>query len=48
LAGRFIDMYVNDWTLDYGPRGRAAVQRLLAEGHRRGVIPHAVNVEFVE
>jgi 1,4-dihydroxy-6-naphthoate synthase len=47
LADRFIGMYVNDWTLDYGPRGREAVQRLLAEGHRAGVIPAPVNVEFV-
>jgi 1,4-dihydroxy-6-naphthoate synthase len=48
LADRFVGMYVNDWTLDYGPRGRAAVQRLLAEGHRAGVIPSPVAVEFVE
>ena len=48
LADRFVEMYVNDWTLDYGPRGREAVRRLLDEGHRAGVIPSAVNVEFVE
>jgi 1,4-dihydroxy-6-naphthoate synthase len=48
LADRFVGMYVNDWTLDYGPRGREAVRRLLDEGHRAGVIPAAVNVEFVE
>ncbi len=48
LADRFVGMYVNDWTLDYGPRGRAAVQRLLEEGHRAGVIPNPVAVEFVE
>jgi 1,4-dihydroxy-6-naphthoate synthase len=41
-------MYVNDWTLDYGERGREAVRRLLAEGHRAGIIPNPVNVEFVE
>jgi 1,4-dihydroxy-6-naphthoate synthase len=41
-------MYVNEWTVDYGPRGRAAVERLLAEGHRAGVIPHRVAVEFAE
>jgi 1,4-dihydroxy-6-naphthoate synthase len=40
-------MYVNDWTLDYGPRGRAAVRRLLDEGHRAGVIPAPVEPEFV-
>ena len=48
LADRFVGMYVNDWTLDYGPRGRAAVRRLLAEGHEAGVIPSPVDVEFVE
>ncbi len=48
LADRFVGMYVNDWTLDYGPRGRAAVQRLLDEGHRAGVIPAPVAVEFVD
>jgi 1,4-dihydroxy-6-naphthoate synthase len=48
LADRFVGMYVNDWTLDYGPRGRAAVARLLDEGHRAGVIPHQVAVDFVD
>lgn len=48
LADRFVGMYVNEWTLDYGERGRAAVRRLLEEGHRAGVIPNPVNVEFVE
>jgi 1,4-dihydroxy-6-naphthoate synthase len=48
LADRFVGMYVNDWTLDYGPRGREAVRRLLEEGHKAGVIASAVNVDFVE
>jgi 1,4-dihydroxy-6-naphthoate synthase len=48
LADRFVGMYVNDWTLDYGPRGRAAVERLLEEGHRAGIIPGPVAVEFVQ
>jgi 1,4-dihydroxy-6-naphthoate synthase len=48
LADQFVGMYVNDWTLDYGPRGRVAVARLLEEGHRAGVIPHAVAVDFVD
>jgi 1,4-dihydroxy-6-naphthoate synthase len=48
LADRFVGMYVNDWTLDYGERGRAAVKRLLAEAHAAKIIPSAVNVEFVE
>lgn len=48
LADKFVGMYVNDWTLDYGPRGREAVRRLLAEGHRAGLIPNPVDVQFVE
>jgi len=47
LADKFVGMYVNDWTLDYGDRGRAAVRRLLEEGHRIGVIPSPTEVEFV-
>jgi 1,4-dihydroxy-6-naphthoate synthase len=47
LADRFVAMWVNDLTLDYGDRGREAVRRLLAEGHERGIIPHAVDIEFV-
>lgn len=46
LADRFVGMWVNELTLDYGERGRAAVRRLLTEGHERGIIPHAVNVQF--
>jgi 1,4-dihydroxy-6-naphthoate synthase len=47
-ADKFVGMYVNDWTLDFGPRGREAVRRLLAEGHAAGVIPQLVEPEFVE
>jgi 1,4-dihydroxy-6-naphthoate synthase len=47
-ADQFVGMYVNDWTLDFGPRGREAVRRLLAEGHSAGVIPKLVEPEFVE
>ncbi len=47
-ADKFVGMYVNDWTLDFGPRGREAVGRLLAEGHTAGVIPKLVEPEFVE
>lgn len=46
LTDRFIDMYVNHLTLDYGDSGRQAVQRLLDMGHERGFIPHRVQVEF--
>jgi len=47
LADRFVAMWVNELTLDYTERGREAVRRLLTEGHERGIIPHAVDVEFV-
>ena len=47
LADRFVAMWVNELTLDYGDRGREAVRRLLIEGHERGIIPHKVDIEFV-
>ncbi|MGA2060997.1 MAG: MqnA/MqnD/SBP family protein [Thermoguttaceae bacterium] len=47
-ADRFVDMYVNQWTLDFGPRGRQAVTRLLAMGHEAGVLSRPVVPEFVE
>jgi len=46
LADKFVGMSVNDWTLDYGPRGREAVRRLLDEAHKAGIIPRPVAVEF--
>jgi 5,8-dihydroxy-2-naphthoate synthase len=45
-ADTFVGMYVNDWTLDYGARGREAVRTLLARGTGAGIIPHTVEVEF--
>ena len=48
LADQFVGMYVNHWTLDYGPRGREAIRRLLDEGHKAGIIPSPTAVEFVE
>ena len=45
---RFVGMYVNGLTLDYGERGRAAVERLFADAYDRKVIPAPVPVEFVE
>ncbi|HEX6649196.1 MAG TPA: MqnA/MqnD/SBP family protein [Pyrinomonadaceae bacterium] len=48
LADRFVAMWVNDLTLDYTERGREAVRRLLDEGFRKKIIPHAVQVDFVE
>jgi 1,4-dihydroxy-6-naphthoate synthase len=47
-ADTFVGMYVNDWTLDYGDRGREAIRLFLDRGVEAGVIPHAVNVEFVD
>ena len=46
LADRFVGMYVNDYTLDYGEKGRAGVRALMERGYRSGVIPHPVDVEF--
>ena len=46
LADKFVGMYVNDLTLDYGENGRRAVQLLLDEGYERKVIPNKVVVEF--
>jgi 5,8-dihydroxy-2-naphthoate synthase len=43
----FVGMYVNDWTVDYGPRGRQAVQALLDRAHTSGLIPESVQAEFV-
>jgi 1,4-dihydroxy-6-naphthoate synthase len=47
-ADEFVGMYVNDWTLDYGDRGRAAVRALLERGVERGLIDQPVSIEFVE
>jgi len=47
-AERFVAMYVNDWTLDYGERGRHAVQTLLDRGFAKGLLPRQVQAEFVE
>jgi 5,8-dihydroxy-2-naphthoate synthase len=46
LADRFVAMWVNDLTLDYTERGREAVERLLAEGFERGIIPNRAVVQF--
>ncbi len=47
LADEFVGMYVNHWTLDYGDRGRAAIERLLKEGADAGLVPAAKGLEFV-
>jgi 1,4-dihydroxy-6-naphthoate synthase len=43
----FVGMYVNQLTLDYGPRGRAALERFFGEAYEKKLIPHPINVEFV-
>jgi 1,4-dihydroxy-6-naphthoate synthase len=48
LASRFVSMYVNERTLDYGPDGREAIRKLLDLGHERGIIPIQPKVEFVD
>jgi len=45
-ADRFVGMYVNDLTLEYGDRGRTAVQRLLDEAWEKRLIPKKIDVEF--
>ena len=47
-ADKFVGMYVNDWTLDYGVRGREAIRQFLDRGVESGVIPKPVNVQFAD
>lgn len=46
-ADKFVGMYVNDWTLDFGEKGREAVSLFLKMGHEAGIIPEPVDVEFI-
>ncbi len=48
LADRFVAMWVNDLTLDYGERGKEGVKRLMQEGYDKGIIKNKVEVEFVD
>ena len=47
LADKFVGMYVNHWTIDYGDRGRAAITRLLDDGAKAGLVPAIPQIEFV-
>ncbi|MGB0124115.1 MAG: MqnA/MqnD/SBP family protein [Silvibacterium sp.] len=47
LANKFVGMYVNERTLNYGDDGREAIRKLLSLGHERGIIPHPVKVDFI-
>ena len=48
LADKFVGMYVNHWTLDYGERGRESIRRFLGQAFERGLIPHRQELEFVQ
>jgi 1,4-dihydroxy-6-naphthoate synthase len=47
LADRFVGMYVNHWTLDYGDRGRTSITRFLERGRAMGIVPSVSRLEFV-
>jgi 1,4-dihydroxy-6-naphthoate synthase len=47
LADKFVGMYVNHWTLDYGERGRESIRRLLSRAHAAGLTPRQPELEFV-
>jgi 1,4-dihydroxy-6-naphthoate synthase len=47
LADRFVGMYVNEYTCDYGEEGRQAVEELLRRGEELGAFPKPVELDFV-
>ncbi len=47
LADQFVGMYVNDWTLDYGEKGRESIRRFLGQAFEMGLLPHRQELEFV-
>ncbi len=47
LADQFVGMYVNHWTLDYGDPGRRAINQLLAEGAKLGIVPAVGDIDYV-
>lgn len=47
LADKFVGMYVNHWTLDYGEKGRESIRRFLGRGFEMGILPHRQELEFV-
>jgi 1,4-dihydroxy-6-naphthoate synthase len=47
LADKFVGMYVNQWTLDHGERGRESIRLFLTQAFERGLIPHRQDLEFV-
>jgi 1,4-dihydroxy-6-naphthoate synthase len=47
LADKFVSMYVNHWTVDYGEKGRESIRRFLTLAYDRGLLPHRQELEFV-
>jgi len=47
LADQFVGMYVNQWTLDYGPRGREAISLLLKRGAQAGLVPDIGEIDYI-
>jgi 1,4-dihydroxy-6-naphthoate synthase len=47
LADKFVGMYVNHWTLDYGDKGRESIRRFLGQALEKGLLPHRQELEFV-
>lgn len=47
LADKFVGMYVNHWTIDYGDKGRESIRRFLGQAFERGLLPHRQDLEFV-
>jgi 1,4-dihydroxy-6-naphthoate synthase len=47
LADKFVGMYVNHWTLDYGEKGRESIRRFLRRAYEKGLVPRAPELEFV-
>jgi 1,4-dihydroxy-6-naphthoate synthase len=47
LADKFVGMYVNHWTLDYGEKGRESIRRFLGQAYENGLVPHRQELEFV-
>ncbi len=47
LADKFVGMYVNHWTLDYGEKGRESIRRFLGQAFDRGLLDHLQQLELV-
>jgi len=47
MADKFVGMYVNEWTLGYGEKGRQAVRELIGRGTKAGLLPGPARAEFL-